>query len=132
MLPLDVTHYAMTVEVYKPALKPRPVQSVPTRSVTTARRPRSRPVIDAPSQKEKLAYTPIKPQMNLVIGIEDMTHPDRPSFAELEALILAGLSERSPIKLRQASVVLTNMTELAVFAITSSGLLSPLNERPFF
>lgn len=91
MLPLDVTHYAMTVEVYKPALKPRPVQSVATRSVTTARQPRSRPVIDAPSRK-KLAYTPIKPRMDLVIGIEDMTNPDRSSFAELEALILTDLS----------------------------------------
>ena len=51
-----------------------------------------RAVIDAPSRKEKLDYTPIKPRMDLALGIEDMTHPDVPSFAELEALILAGLS----------------------------------------
>ena len=92
MLPRNIIHYAMTVEVYKPALKPRPVQSVPTRPVTTARRPINRLVIDAPSRRKKLVYAPIKPRMDLVISIEDMTHPDRPSFAELEALVIAGLS----------------------------------------
>jgi len=81
----------MTVEVYKPALKPRPVSLAPTRPVMTARTV-SRTVIDAPSRQEKLDYTPIKPRMDLVIGIEDMTHPDGPSFAELEAFVIAGLS----------------------------------------
>ncbi|MEL7223376.1 MAG: hypothetical protein AAGL17_00610 [Cyanobacteria bacterium J06576_12] len=52
----------------------------------------SRAVIDTPSRKKRLDYTPIKPRMDLVISIEDMTHPDRPSFAELEALVIAGLS----------------------------------------
>lgn len=81
----------MTVEVYKPALKPRPVQSVLTRPALAAR-PANKPVIGTPSRKAKLIYSPIKPRIDLVIGIEDMTHPDVPSFAELEALIITGLS----------------------------------------
>lgn len=81
----------MTVEVYKPALKPRPAQCVQTRPVRTAR-PANKSVIDTPSRKTRLVYSPIKPRMDLVIGIEDMTHPDVPSFAELEALIITSLS----------------------------------------
>ena len=81
----------MTVEVYKPALKPRQVQSVPTPPVLTTR-PANKPVIDTPSSQVRRVYTPIKPRMDLVIGIEHMTHPDAPSFAELEALIIADLS----------------------------------------
>lgn len=81
----------MTVEVYKPALKPRPVSLAPTRPVMTTRTV-SRAAIDTPSRKKRLNYTPIKPRLDLVIGIEDMTHPDGPSFAELEALVIAGLS----------------------------------------
>lgn len=81
----------MTVEVYKPALKPRTVSLAPTRSVMTARTV-SRAAIDTSSREKRLDYTPIKPRLDLVIGIEDMTHPDGPSFAELEALVIASLS----------------------------------------
>ena len=90
-LPPSNIHCVMTVEVYKPALKPRPVPTAPTRPVMTARTV-SRSVIDAPSRKERLDYTPIKTRIDLAIGIEEMTHPDRLSFAELEALVIAGLS----------------------------------------
>lgn len=78
----------MTVEVYKPFLKPRSGQSVPTRPVITARLPSS-PSGDVPSRKVRHTYTPISPRMDLVIGIEELTHPDKPSFAELEALLTA-------------------------------------------
>ncbi|MEL6263976.1 MAG: hypothetical protein AAFR12_23290 [Cyanobacteria bacterium J06626_6] len=81
----------MTVEVYKPALKLKPVPLAPARPVMTGRKV-SRAVIDAPSRKDRLDYTPIKPRIDLALGIEDMTHPDVPSFAELEALIMVGLS----------------------------------------
>ena len=81
----------MTVEVYKPALKPRPVSLAPTRPVVTTWIV-SKPVVDALSRKEGLEYTPIKPHLDLAIGIEEMTHPDVPSFAELEAFVMAGLS----------------------------------------
>lgn len=78
----------MTVEVYKPIYKPRPVKSVPTLPVMTAR-PERRTVIAAPARKDELVFTPIQSRMDLVIGIEELTHPDGPSFAELEALIIA-------------------------------------------
>ena len=91
ILPLSNIHCVMTVEVYKPALKPRPVSLATTPPVMTARTV-SRAALDTPSRKKRLDYTPIKPRMDLVIGIEDMTHPDGPSFAELEALVIAGLS----------------------------------------
>lgn len=78
----------MTVEVYKPILKTRSGQSAPMRPMMTARPP-SRPSVDVPSRKIRHTYTPIRPRMDLVIGIEELAHPDKPSFAELEALITA-------------------------------------------
>ena len=78
----------MTVEVYKPFLKARSGQSVPTHPTIIARPP-SRISVDVPSRKVRHTYTPISPRMDLVIGIEELTHPDKPSFAELEALITA-------------------------------------------
>lgn len=88
MLPLSNTHYAMTVEVYKPLLKPRPMQAVPTRPAVTAP-PKSRASVDVPSRKIRQTYTPIKPRIDLIIGIEEMTHPSGPSFAELETIIVS-------------------------------------------
>ena len=89
----------MTVEVYKPVLKPRPNQSGYQRSVYKPQQPASTTLkISARAIRE--AYRPVQPRIDLVLGIEAMTHPDRPSFAELEAVILAEqLSEvaRSPL-----------------------------------
>ena len=85
---LDTVDDAMTVEVYKPILKSRPGKSVPTPPVMTAR-PERRTSMDVPSRKVRHTYTPISPRMDLVLGIEELTHPDQPSFAELEALITA-------------------------------------------
>lgn len=79
----------MTVEVYKPLLKPRPVQSSPVRSVS-----RSKPVAKAMEttlRDVRHVYKPLPPRMDLVLGIEAMTHPDQPSFAELEALVYSDL-----------------------------------------
>ena len=78
----------MTVEVYKPILKSRPVKSIPTPPVMTAR-PERRISVDVPSRSIRHTYTPISSRMDLVIGIEELTHPDKPSFAELEAIIIA-------------------------------------------
>ena len=86
-MPLDTTDDAMTVEVYKPTHKSRPAKSVPTRPVMTAQSDR-RTVIAAPARQDTLLFTPVPLRMDLVIGIEEMTHPDRPSFAELEALVM--------------------------------------------
>ena len=92
MLPPSNNRYAMTVEVYKPILKSRSVQAVPTRPAITAQ-PASRTSVDIPSRKVRQTYTPIRPRIDLVIGIEELTHPDRPSFADLEAVVIAeGLS----------------------------------------
>lgn len=78
----------MTVEVYKPVLKSKLVQPVQT-NIVAASQPVSRTSTDNSDRKIRHVYTPIKPRMELVIGIEEMTHPDGPSFAELEALIIA-------------------------------------------
>ncbi|WP_157620627.1 hypothetical protein [Synechococcus sp. PCC 7335] len=78
----------MTVEVYKPALKPRPVPSVLTPPVVPIRAER-RAVVDIPARQDSLVFKPMQPRLDLVVGIEEMMHPDRPSFAELEALVIA-------------------------------------------
>ena len=79
----------MTVEVYKPALKSRPVRSS---SVRTA--PRTKPVtqpIETTLRDVRHVYHPIAPRTDLVLAIEAMTHPNEPSFAELEDLIYSEL-----------------------------------------
>ena len=89
----------MTVEVYKPVLKPRPVQSLSQRSVYKPQQPAS-VALRVPARDVREAYRPIQPRLDLVLGIEAMTHPNEPSFAELEAVVLAEqLSEvaRSPL-----------------------------------
>ena len=78
----------MTVEVYKPVLKPRPVQTSFQRSAYKPQQPAS-VALKVPSRKVREAYRPIQPRIDLVLGIEAMTHPNAPSFAELEAVILA-------------------------------------------
>ena len=89
----------MTVEVYKPVLKPRPVQFSYQRSVYKPQQPAS-VALRLPARDVREAYRPIQPRLDLVLCIEAMTHPNEPSFAELEAVILAEqLSEvaRSPL-----------------------------------
>lgn len=78
----------MTVEVYKPVLKPRTAQPSSQRFVYKSQPPAS-VALKVPPREVKEAYKPIQPRIDLVIGIEAMTHPDEPSFAELEAVILA-------------------------------------------
>ena len=80
----------MTVEVYKPVLKPRPAQ-LGSRLLPTVRSA-SKVVVHTPPGKDWFAYTPMKPRMDLVIGIEDMTHPNVLSFSELEAAAIESLS----------------------------------------
>ena len=89
----------MTVEVYKPVLNLRPVQFGYQRSVYKPQPPAS-VALKVPAREVREAYKPIQPRLDLALGIEAMTHPDEPSFAELEAVILAEqLSEveRSPL-----------------------------------
>ena len=78
----------MTVEVYKPVLKPRPVQFGYQRSAYKPQQPAS-VALKVPAKEVREAYKPIQPRIDLVLGIEAMTHPNEPSFAELEAIILA-------------------------------------------
>ena len=78
----------MTVEVYKPILKPRPVQSGYQRPVYKPQQP-AIATLRIPAREVRESYRPIQPRIDLVLGIEAMTHPNRPSFAELEAVILA-------------------------------------------
>ena len=89
----------MTVEVYKPVLKPRPVQSLPQRS---AYKPQqiANITLKTPTREVRESYKPVQPRLDLVLAIEDMTHPNVPSFAELEAVILAeqlAEAQRSPL-----------------------------------
>ena len=80
----------MTVEVYKPVLKSRPVRSSSVRTVS-----RTRPVtqsIETSLRDIRHVYHPIAPRTDLVLAIEAMTHPSEPSFAELEDLIYSELS----------------------------------------
>ena len=81
----------MTVEVYKPVLKkPRSLETLPTRSAYKA--PRFSQAIahaPVPPRDVRPVYHPIQPSVELIVEIEAMTHPDEPSFAELEAVILA-------------------------------------------
>ena len=75
----------MTVEVYKPILKSKPMRSSSVRIV-----PRTRPVpqsIETPLRDIKHVYHPIAPRTDLVLAIEAMTHPNELSYAELEDLI---------------------------------------------
>lgn len=82
----------MTVEVYKPVLKkPVSLEPLPEQSVYKAPR-RSKavaPLPPLPPREVIPVYHPIKPNIELIVEIEAMTHPDEPSFAELEAVILA-------------------------------------------
>lgn len=79
----------MTVEVYKPVLKqPTPLQSAPIRSVYKPARTPQVSTTTPPARDIKPTYNPIKPRLDLIIGIEAMTHPNEPSFAELEGIIL--------------------------------------------
>lgn len=79
----------MTVEVYKPLLKPRPVQLSPIRFEAKPKRTINTSVGDLQHRNIREAYRPVQPRLDLMLGIEAMTHPDEPSFAELEAVILA-------------------------------------------
>lgn len=79
----------MTVEVYKPVLRSKTGQSA-GRSFTRARTVVNR--VETPLREIRHVYRPMQPRLDLVLGIEAMTHPDRPSFAELEAMISADLS----------------------------------------
>ena len=89
----------MTVEVYKPVLKPLPVQSLPQRSTYRPRQAAS-VALEAPTREVRESYKPVQPRLDLVLAIEDMTHPNVPSFAKLEAVILAeqlAEAKRSPL-----------------------------------
>ena len=79
----------MTVEVYKPVLKSRPVRSSSVRTVSRTR-PVTQPV-ETTLREIRDAYHPIAPRTDLVLAIEAMTHPNEPSFAELEDLIYSEL-----------------------------------------
>lgn len=76
----------MSVEVYQPVLK-APLKPIRTayQAVQTKPAVTSTPI----SREVRPVYYPIKPNMELILEIETMTHPSRPSFAELEAIILA-------------------------------------------
>ena len=77
----------MTVEVYKPVLKSRPMRSSSVRAVSQTR-PETKPI--EPALKEvRDGYSPIQPRLELTLAIEELTHPEEPSYAELEAVILA-------------------------------------------
>ena len=80
----------MTVEVFKPVLKnPISLQSPSMRSGYKAPRI-AKAVVPTPVPRDvRPVYRPIKPSIELIVDIEAMTHPDEPSFAELEAIILA-------------------------------------------
>ncbi len=79
----------MTVEVYKPVLKSSPVRSSSVRSVSkTSPVPQS---IETPLREIRHVYHPIAPRTDLVLAIEAMTHPNEPSFAELEDFIYSEL-----------------------------------------
>ena len=89
----------MTVEVYKPVLKPRLVQSHPQRFAYKPQQTAS-VALKAPTREVRESYKPVQPRLDLVLAIEDMTHPNAPSFAELEAVVLAeqlAEAQRSPL-----------------------------------
>ena len=88
MVAADYYPLSMAVEVYKPVLKPRPVQTLSQHSVHKPKQAAS-VTLKVPSRDIREAYKPIQPRLDLVLGVEAMTHPDEPSFAELEAVILA-------------------------------------------
>lgn len=75
----------MTVEVFKPVLRSRPGRSF-------ARAKAAVNSTDTPLREIRHIYKPIQQRLDLVVGIEAMTHPDRPSFAELEAVVYSELS----------------------------------------
>ena len=41
----------------------------------------------APPREVRHAYTPISPRLDLILAIEALTHPDSPTFDELEAIV---------------------------------------------
>lgn len=80
----------MTVEVFKPVLK-KPISLQPSTVQSVYKAPRiSKAITPTPVPSNvRPVYRPIKPSIELIVDIEAMTHPDGPSFAELEAIILA-------------------------------------------
>lgn len=80
----------MTVQLYKPTgHRVSSTRPLPERPAYRSGRSEV-PALDLPPVRQvRHVYKPIQPRLDLMLAVEALTHSARPTFAELEALIMA-------------------------------------------